>query len=622
MNKVKISDYFKYNISAQSGRDWDKIQKIRRKINSFEDEYDIYRWLDDRRRSSYAREEDYRLFSIPKNSEVDIYASRKRNIYHQEYEENKYDKEYGIDNYKKNKDGSYETDVLGNKVKNNALKRISINIANNIINSRYFKMGRLLIANAKAIIIAIIAFVLVLTISVASVYGFGIANSIGKSPFALCGSDGYAVDGVTLDINSQDLLEIMTPEYASNIFVMKARERGWKENAIIGVLSYILQEGTGMGTFTYEGHYTYTGPSGVIDDILLDNDRWRDWLSGSGKEQAHNLYYKDKNWYASIGLGLLQNSDVWRKDGVTMDAKGATALLDYADSMGGPWQDPEIQLNFFFDTQFNKPTAFDSRGVDPTKDNRSPEEWTRRISAGIGMPSMKWTDENDYMKDHIRHIDEATAIVNSFTAGSIKSFSAIYGKRACNSSISGMLSAGNQSIADAAVSIASGDGISISWDEDGSSSEKLNDERLKLYKELKSLLYPNDIYFASCDRAVASAVRWAGADDTFPMGDTAILYNYLKSSTKWSYVGEFEDLNKMRPGDILITHGKGHIKIFTGNEAIQKRFPGSESNMFAASFQEYFPYVYKDYPGYDKKPYSVFRNVTPEANSKYTSILK
>lgn len=594
---IKITDYFKEDIVVKKSTDWDEINKIRDKLNSFEYKKEAYKWLDERRQSCFNRYEDKRLFDIDENDILDYSEENKVNKYHKDK----------LDYYKRGIDGNVKYNKDGSKKEYGKINKMLINYYNN--HSRNKNLLFLIKNFNKIIIISIILLIILLFLFI-SIYIIGILNSLGHTPFVLCGEKEISGESV-VQLPSAQVEEMCTPEYASKIFISVAKSKGWKDEAIVGTLSYILQEGSGMGTFSYEGWYIWNGPSGVKFDKTLNNKKWLEWLPREGKEQAHSYYAANTTRYAAIGLGLLQESDVWNTSGPEMDDNGATRLINYAESKNKPWQDPQTQMDYFFDEIFTKSNAFDTPEADPKKDNRSPEEWCRRVSAGVGMPAWNWTTNNSYMLAHIRHLDEAKKLFKDFTGVDIGSLDQ-QTKNLCEGADS-IITGGNATIADAAVTLASGDNkkSKILWDEDGENSKNLNDQRLKTYKKIHIELFQGDIHFASCDRGAATAIRWSSADKTFPAGGTSQQYDYLKNSEKWNYIGDYGKI-ELKPGDVLITKGDGHIKIYVGNDAVKKRFPESDADMYAASFQQYFPVLYKDVPGYDNREYAVFRNVNPD----------
>lgn len=200
------------------------------------------------------------------------------------------------------------------------------------------------------------------------------------------------------------------PEYVYSVFVGVASQRGWTKNATIGTLAYIMQEGGGMGSFTYESYFSSAGPSGEIQDKTLDNNKWLAWLES---EETRNWYYssyrqteartgvKLADW--GIGLGLIQFSDT--SDGT----KNATKLIEEANSKGVYWQDLGFQLDNLMEKIENSNDT-DLATVDPVKDDLTADQWARRVTAGIGMPAWVWNGSNPGLDQHARHVDRATQV--------------------------------------------------------------------------------------------------------------------------------------------------------------------------------------------------------------------
>lgn len=218
--------------------------------------------------------------------------------------------------------------------------------------------------------------------------------------------------------------QIATQDYAANAFIYEAKKRNWKNEAIVGVLAYMLGEGLGpMGTFTYESYWCVEGPGGTTYDTTTDNDKWMTWMEGTGKESMHaTSSYANSKYYAAFGIGLLQDTDTW----LTSSTKGslnATALILYAKEKNMPWQDPETQFAYFFEKVFSTTRAWDTPTLDPTKDSLSAEQWCRQITAGYGMPGYTADMNNDYMAAHVGHVSQAQQYLNNYKSFSYLSMS-------------------------------------------------------------------------------------------------------------------------------------------------------------------------------------------------------
>lgn len=92
-----------------------------------------------------------------------------------------------------------------------------------------------------------------------------------------------------------------------------------------------------------------------------------------------------------------------------------------------------------------------------------------------------------------------------------------------------------------------------------------------------------DEYYRSCDRGVAAAVKWCGADDNFEYGGCANEHAYLEASPLWEKVGTYDfggsaqdsaDWAKehLEPGDILCTEANSHTFAYVGSEMAKEGY--------------------------------------------------
>lgn len=625
-----------------SSKDIEKLQHIRSSINSFENIYDQFKYIQKRRSSSLNRLEDKRLFNIPE--ELELISEDKwpheSNIYYKHYDYiNAYgdwdDNGDGSDNdssngknsgnnqnrnvkdyRKRDKDCNIIKDKYGNDKYYGKLGRGLINLSYNAKNSKVANTARFIITHWKLLLILFLTTCILIACLNGALFVMGTINSIGHTPFVLCGED--EITGETIvQIPNANVEEAATEDYSMNVFISITKSRNWNQNAIIGTVAYILAEGAGMGTFTYESNTKILGPSGVYKDKTLNNQAWLRWIkSEKTLDTAYEVYYKKTHRYAAMGLGLTQESDVYNSKGSSPEDTGATKMILAAEEAGKPWQDPQWQINYILDNLFVEHSG-DSDYIDPMTYDGSAEEYCKRVSTFIGMPGWKWdtTKEKqvEYIKVHTQQLARASLLYATALNVNIESLEQTT-TNPCQQAKS-VASGGNATIADAAVSLASGVGKEnkILFDgckERGHNCKALQDQRLKTYKEKHIEYLPGDIYFADCGRSVTTAIRWSGADMTFPTG-TGTEYTYMQNSPKWTYVGDYGSCD-LQPGDVLITKGQGHVKLYVGEEAVQKRFPGQNADMYAGSLDMYFPYLYKDAPGRDGKTYAVFRNTNPD----------
>lgn len=108
-----------------------------------------------------------------------------------------------------------------------------------------------------------------------------------------------------------------------------------------------------------------------------------------------------------------------------------------------------------------------------------------------------------------------------------------------------------------------------------------------LYQEVCTAVFSSgDItasyHFHSCDRGVAAAVHWTGADINFPAGAPSDQFTYCKDSPLWEVVSTAQDVvitgdedwaeaHGLQPGDVGITMDD-HILAYVGHDAVQQGY--------------------------------------------------
>ena len=117
--------------------------------------------------------------------------------------------------------------------------------------------------------------------------------------------------------------------------------------------------------------------------------------------------------------------------------------------------------------------------------------------------------------------------------------------------------------------------------DDGEESSPIYQEVCEGVDELGPGDFCASYHYHSCDRGVAAAVYWTGADLNFPAGAPANQYSYCESSPLWEAVtedGQPVDLTDdkaksmgLEPGDIGITLGD-HILAYVGEEAVNNAY--------------------------------------------------
>ena len=222
-----------------------------------------------------------------------------------------------------------------------------------------------------------------------------------------CGIDNNKTR-VSLGNIENNLNNFSDADYIYGAISTVTKQNGWTQNASIGLMAYIMQEGGMQGSFTYESYNRKTGPSGVVNDKTLDNQAWLDWLSS---KETQDWYYSDyraqeaagggdrADW--AIGIGLMQWSDV------SGGTSNATNLIKAANEENVYWQDLSFQIDYIL-KQVENSNDSDLNTVDVRNDDLTADEWARRITAGIGMPGWNWNESIAGLDQHARHVDKAT----------------------------------------------------------------------------------------------------------------------------------------------------------------------------------------------------------------------
>lgn len=468
----------------------------------------------------------------------------------------------------------------------------------------------------------------------------------------------YALNTVAASLTIE---EMKTKETAMRFFIYLMDNKGYVPNAIVGAMSYMMQEGTALGTFTYESYKYCTGPSGKYYDDTLDNEAWLKWLDGSGFNQAVQLYANMRAngksvGYAAIGLGLTQESDVWKWDG-SKGTHRATDLINFAISKGGPWQYPNIQM-MYYEQKFQGDVAWDidqSPGVDPKSSTEvTAAEWAGRVLCGIGMPGWSYTlaldpaypTSHESLQHHVQYVPNAQAMYDQYSGkdpwfynadGSLKYGGFAEGMcPACgrsdtndwhcpfcgpvydNSTTQGLLLA-RVALLLAGTNRANGQS-KILYDGWGYETAAIKRSELTYYRRAHRVTC-NDQYTASCDRGVATAVRLSGIDPDFEKAIVSNIQEYMENSPRWECLGDASTVSP-QPGDVIAYHygSRGHIQIWMGQNVAGERWPSTTAQMYQASYMEHHPDVANETPKGETNatyPYKVYRCVDPVYDSSY-----
>ncbi len=459
------------------------------------------------------------------------------------------------------------------------------------------------------------------------------------------GPDGYDYPTYVDDYSDMDVLEVMKlvasgmsakemakGTVALRFFIYYMDRQGYVQNAIIGAMASMEPETNWIsngdhtwGTYTYESiQVPVAGADGEKYSLYENNDAWREWLQGR-LDTGRN----------TTGLGMVQWTDT------TGGTRRATHLVDYADSLGLPWQHPAAQLSFITnETDNGVPIDIWNLRKNPGPDPKSSTEitateWAKRwymyeLSGGTrSYLTVDFTSGNGAAR--IAYVDEARELYEKYS-GKDKWF---YTKRKVdwhnpfagpgydNTTPQGLLLA-RMCVLFAGNNIANGEPKIYRTQAHGyNASDLTGAPTLKYYREGQYSVDPNNVYYASCDYASSAMIRLSGVDPEFlRVGAKSQRTAYCDKSARWEYLGKAKDV-ALQPGDVLFKES-GHIAIWVGENVAGERWPGTTANIFQASLAAvgseyaYFPDMQQANPkGGLVGAYYVYRCVDPVYSSKY-----
>ena len=451
-----------------------------------------------------------------------------------------------------------------------------------------------------------------------------------------------SVGGGTLDGNAE--------EYAAKAWAV-AKAFGLSDEQAAGMLGNMQQE-SGMDSTKIEGIYdepfSMDGPkkrSLISEDGLCNyvtgdlRDKYisSGWTvkshttkagctmasgSGGSKGSLNSSAYEGGSGHFIPGLGLFQFTGV-----------EASVLYSYAESSSDKdWWDFDLQMAFSFDTTggYGRATWVETwKSKSVSSPTQAAEDWAINFEGNKhAMEKRKEYAVNWYNKfkgtsGDTAYAQSILALANTIQGGSQ---SITYAKAAekCTEADS-VANADNSDLARAAVSYAY-----------ETKAQGKGNNGTELYQFVHDKLWGSGDIYMSCDRGVATAVRWSGYDDNFPNGNTDTQDIYLHTnSDKWQFVGAFGtevSFDELQPGDILITtaarkgSAHGHIVLYVSNEVVKEKYPSSTFCFVSASFEERSPGCEVDVSSkgsqFLNQGYHVYRNIKKSEPSQYTDIAK
>lgn len=433
--------------------------------------------------------------------------------------------------------------------------------------------------------------VAVATVLVSGVAGVVVVTAVAIASYVTANNisvrDGGFVCDTDIVWDTQVQVDEDMVESAQKIYSVLS-EYGLDNSNIAGVL----------GNWSVESGIDPTGVESIYDEPYSLGEKKLHAQSVDFKISIFNPSYSIR--YPSInycGIGLGQ----WTND-------RNVALRNFANGVDTEWYDLDTQLAFMLGPD-SRSSFFESWSVEanPTAaartfslswEGHSYQDSRGEAAADWFYMMAEWDADVDYANSIIAmagvEVQDAT-------------------ERASTRSLNGCsqaLVANNSDLASAAVSMA--------W---LSTSQSYNNGTY-LYQCIKDKIFPGDPYYKSCDRTVATAVRWSGTDDNYPAGDVWEQMKYLATSPKWARVPWSGDPDALKPGDILIckSGSTSHTVMYVGNDVIQQINPGADSSLCIVhgSLDERSPACDSWSNSYTK--YYVYRNIQKQNNSIYDDI--
>jgi cell wall-associated NlpC family hydrolase len=351
-----------------------------------------------------------------------------------------------------------------------------------------------------------------------------------------------------------------------------------------------------VGNMAAECGYDFSQVEGIYDEWGGVGPKKREALSDP---EAHCAWLFSA--YASQGLSINQSVYLAPEDGNHWPALGfcswtggqAYRLYSRASQVGADWADPDFQIAYYLcygdrETTGRSGTAngeqFLAHYAEQTSSMGMDEcvAWYVEHFHGQSMGNAGTARINGAHRFESLIASTPAAPVSGAMKGYLDRLHLIAGVEASESSVERAVAAdgrlrlcrdastdagmGASTIAEAAASWAWAD-----------KSLAANDGT-EAYVEAHDRVQGPGVNYRDCGIAVATAVRWSGADADYPLADTtANQLPYLAASEKWQKVCDFDGEDKvalLQPGDVLIADnvgrdgqvlGCGHTAIYTGS---------------------------------------------------------
>jgi hypothetical protein len=401
--------------------------------------------------------------------------------------------------------------------------------------------------------------------------------------------------------------EAITLDNAKKVWsVFKAY--GLSNEQIAGILgNWSVESGIDPSGFEgiYSEHFQPTGPKHT--DAYNNMNAWTESLFSQYAAQGlginHGAYKgSDGNYYPGLGLGQWTGGN-------------GEKLIGAAKSVNKNWYDLDFQLAYALATP--SPTGIQDYWNKYKKESGSASamamSFTHDWEGNAGMAYAERQAAAEHWLSQMASWTEDSAFSASVISMS-QNLGMVASDGAASSALQSCTKAQNYDNSSAAAAA-----ISYAYETE---EESKGNNGTKLWQTVFQNIFPGDSNYMSCDRTVATALRWSGTDEEIPAGDCPALISYFSSSDKWEKVGLSHDLEEkdLKPGDIIIR--SRHVIMYVGNELVKQKYPNSNGNMVSGSLGERSPGVgshieYYLKGGAGESDYTVYRCVKPDNGTKY-----
>lgn len=383
---------------------------------------------------------------------------------------------------------------------------------------------------------------------------------------------------------------------------------GLSNEQIAGILgNWSVESGIDPSGFEgiYSEHFQPTGPKHT--EASANMNAWTESLFSQYAAQGlginHGAYKgSDGNYYPGLGLGQWTGGN-------------GEKLIAASKSVNKNWYDLDFQLAYALATP--SPTGIQDYWNKYKKESGSASamamSFTHDWEGNAGMAYAQRQAAAEHWLSQMASWTEDSAFSASVIAMS-QNLGMVASDGAASSALQSCTKAQNYDNSSAAAAA-----ISYAYETE---EESKGNNGTKLWQTVFQNIFPGDSNYMSCDRTVATALRWSGTDEEIPPGDCPALISYFSSSDKWEKVGLSHDLEEkdLKPGDIIIR--SSHVIMYVGNELVKQKYPNSNGNMVSGSLDERSPGVgshieYYLKGGAGESDYTVYRCVKPDNGTKY-----